>query len=29
MSKYRLGVGLLLTDDPESARNQALRSCFA
>jgi hypothetical protein len=29
ISKYRLGVGLLLADDPESAHNQALRSCFS
>ena len=29
ISKYRLGVGLLLAEDPESARHQALRSCFA
>ena len=29
ISKYRLGVGLLLADDRESAHNQALRSCFS
>jgi hypothetical protein len=29
MSKYRLGVGLLLVEDPESARHQPLRNCFA
>jgi VTC domain len=29
ISKYRLGVGLLLADDPESAHHQSLRSCFA
>jgi hypothetical protein len=29
ISKYRLGVGLLLAEDPESARHQALRNCFA
>ena len=29
ISKYRLGVALLLTDDPEAARNQAVRSYFA
>jgi hypothetical protein len=29
ISKYRLGVGLLLAEDPESARHQGLRSCFA
>jgi len=29
ISKYRLGVGLLLADDPESATAQPLRSCFA
>lgn len=29
ISKYRLGVGLLLAEDPESARQQSLRSCFA
>jgi hypothetical protein len=29
ISKYRLGVGLLLADDPESARAQPLRNCFA
>jgi hypothetical protein len=29
ISKYRLGVGLLLADDPESAHNQALRNCFS
>jgi VTC domain len=29
ISKYRLGVGLLLADDPESAHNQSLRSCFS
>jgi hypothetical protein len=29
ISKYRLGVGLLLADDPESAHQQGLRSCFA
>jgi hypothetical protein len=29
ISKYRLGVGLLLADDPKSAHNQALRSCFS
>jgi hypothetical protein len=28
ISKYRLGVGLLLADDPESAEADALRSCF-
>ena len=28
ISKYRLGVGLLLAEDPESARHQGLRSCF-
>jgi hypothetical protein len=29
ISKYRLGVGLLLADDPEAARAQQLRNCFA
>lgn len=29
ISKYRLGVGLLLADDPEAARLAQLRSCFA
>jgi hypothetical protein len=29
ISKYRLGVGLLLADDPESAHNQSVRSCFS
>jgi hypothetical protein len=29
ISKYRLGVGLLLTEDPDSARHQTLRNCFA
>jgi hypothetical protein len=29
ISKYRLGVGLLLAEDPQSARHQGLRSCFA
>jgi hypothetical protein len=28
ISKYRLGVGLLLAEDPESASAEALRSCF-
>jgi hypothetical protein len=28
ISKYRLGVGLLLADDPESAQASALRACF-
>ena len=28
ISKYRLGVGLLLADDPEGAEAEALRSCF-
>jgi hypothetical protein len=28
MSKYRLGVGLLVADDPEAAHTQALRACF-
>jgi hypothetical protein len=28
ISKYRLGVGLLLADDPEGARIQPLRACF-
>ncbi len=27
-SKYRLGVGLLLADEPEAARLERLRSCF-
>jgi hypothetical protein len=29
ISKYRLGVGLLLAEDPKGAHDQALRSCFA
>jgi VTC domain len=29
ISKYRLGVGLLLADDPESASLQELRACFS
>ena len=29
ISKYRLGVGLLLADDSEAARSQAVRSYFA
>jgi hypothetical protein len=29
ISKYRLGVGLLLADDPDAARAQPLRNCFA
>ena len=29
ISKYRLGVGLLLAEDPKSARLEALRRCFA
>jgi hypothetical protein len=29
ISKYRLGVGLLLADDPDSASIQPLRGCFA
>jgi VTC domain len=29
ISKYRLGVGLLLADDPDGARIQPLRACFA
>jgi hypothetical protein len=28
ISKYRLGVGMLLADDPEGAEAEALRSCF-
>jgi len=28
ISKYRLGVGLLLAEDPESASVQSLRNCF-
>jgi hypothetical protein len=28
VSKYRLGVGLLLADDPESASSETLRRCF-
>jgi hypothetical protein len=28
ISKYRLGIGLLLADDPESARLDPLRRCF-
>jgi hypothetical protein len=28
ISKYRLGVGLLLADDPESARQESVRRCF-
>jgi hypothetical protein len=28
ISKYRLGVGLLLPDDPEAARPSELRGCF-
>jgi VTC domain len=28
ISKYRLGVGLLLVDDPEAARLEELRRCF-
>lgn len=28
ISKYRLGVGLLLADDPESAHTATLRTCF-
>jgi hypothetical protein len=28
ISKYRLGVGLLLAEDPESASAETLRSCF-
>jgi hypothetical protein len=29
VSKYRLGVGLLLAEDPEAARAESLRVCFA
>jgi hypothetical protein len=29
ISKYRLGVGLLLAEDPESARHESLRRCFS
>jgi hypothetical protein len=29
ISKYRLGVGLLLAEDPESAHHESLRNCFA
>jgi VTC domain-containing protein len=29
LSKYRLGVGLLLADDPEAARIERVRACFA
>jgi hypothetical protein len=28
ISKYRLGIGLLLAEDPESAGVESLRSCF-
>ena len=28
ISKYRLGIGLLLADDPEGARLDPLRRCF-
>jgi hypothetical protein len=28
ISKYRLGIGLLLAEDPDSASVQSLRSCF-
>jgi hypothetical protein len=29
ISKYRLGVGLLVADDPGSAHAEPLRRCFA
>jgi hypothetical protein len=29
ISKYRLGVGLLLADDPDAARSQDLSARFA
>ena len=28
ISKYRLGIGMLLADDPEGARLDPLRRCF-